>query len=80
MLDNMPQDPKIVKVEELPATEAKWIEFQKISWQGKKSIDTTCESYTDLLPQIKPAKTASGKPRRAKPAVKPGSMLSPSSP
>jgi ADP-ribose pyrophosphatase len=36
----MPQDPKIVKVEELPATEAKWIEFQKISWQGTESIHT----------------------------------------
>ncbi|CBX93283.1 hypothetical protein LEMA_P041840.1 [Plenodomus lingam JN3] len=32
---NMPQPPKIIKVEELPATEAKWIEFRKISWQDQ---------------------------------------------
>lgn len=31
----MPQPPKIIKVEELPATEAKWIEFRKISWQDQ---------------------------------------------
>jgi ADP-ribose pyrophosphatase len=32
---NMPQSPKIVNVEPLPANEAKWIEFQKISWQDQ---------------------------------------------
>lgn len=32
---NMPQSAKILKVEQLPATEAKWIEFQKISWQDQ---------------------------------------------
>ncbi|KAF2131084.1 hypothetical protein P153DRAFT_365689 [Dothidotthia symphoricarpi CBS 119687] len=32
---NMPQSPKIVKIEELPASEAKWIEFKKISWQDQ---------------------------------------------
>ncbi|KAF9698653.1 hypothetical protein EKO04_003904 [Ascochyta lentis] len=29
---NMPQAPKITKIEALPAAEAKWVEFQKISW------------------------------------------------
>ncbi|KAF1851926.1 uncharacterized protein K460DRAFT_362698 [Cucurbitaria berberidis CBS 394.84] len=32
---NMPQSPKIVKVEELPPNEAKWVEFQKISWHDQ---------------------------------------------
>jgi ADP-ribose pyrophosphatase len=32
---NMPQSPKIVNVEPLPANEARWIEFQKISWQDQ---------------------------------------------
>jgi ADP-ribose pyrophosphatase len=32
---NMPQSPKIINVEPLPANEAKWIEFQKISWQDQ---------------------------------------------
>ncbi|KAH9875232.1 hypothetical protein J1614_004723 [Plenodomus biglobosus] len=31
----MPQSAKILKVEQLPATEAKWVEFQKISWQDQ---------------------------------------------
>lgn len=44
---NMPQDPKIVKVEELPATEAKWIEFQKISWQGRLILLPSLVSHTD---------------------------------
>jgi ADP-ribose pyrophosphatase len=35
----MPQEPKIIKVEELPASEAKWIEFQKISWQDQTGKD-----------------------------------------
>jgi ADP-ribose pyrophosphatase len=38
---NMPQSPKVLNVEPLPANEAKWIEFQKISWQdqtGKKRV------------------------------------------
>jgi hypothetical protein len=36
---NMPHEPKVTKVEPLPANEAKWIEFQKISWvdQTQKS-------------------------------------------
>jgi ADP-ribose pyrophosphatase len=41
---NMPQAPKIVKVEELPATEAKWIEFQKISWQDQTGKDRVWEA------------------------------------
>lgn len=41
---NMPQEPKIVKVEELPATEAKWIEFQKISWQDQTGKDRVWEA------------------------------------
>jgi ADP-ribose pyrophosphatase len=41
---NMPQSPKIVKVEELPATEAKWIEFQKISWQDQTGKDRVWEA------------------------------------
>ncbi len=32
---NMPQPPKIPAIEPLPATEAKWVEFQKISWQDQ---------------------------------------------
>jgi ADP-ribose pyrophosphatase len=31
----MPQSPKITKIEPLPASEAKWVEFQKISWQDQ---------------------------------------------
>ncbi|OAL50066.1 hypothetical protein IQ07DRAFT_587747 [Pyrenochaeta sp. DS3sAY3a] len=31
----MPQAPKILKIEDLPASEAKWIAFQKISWQDQ---------------------------------------------
>jgi ADP-ribose pyrophosphatase len=41
---NMPQEPKIIKVEELPATEAKWIEFQKISWQDQTGRDRVWEA------------------------------------
>ncbi|KAL5375474.1 hypothetical protein DPSP01_011172 [Paraphaeosphaeria sporulosa] len=32
---NMPQAPKITSVDALPADEAKWIEFQKISWSDQ---------------------------------------------
>lgn len=32
---NMPQSPKITSVDALPADEAKWIEFQKISWSDQ---------------------------------------------
>ncbi|KAF1962824.1 hypothetical protein CC80DRAFT_487286 [Byssothecium circinans] len=31
----MPQSPKITAVDALPANEAKWIEFQKISWSDQ---------------------------------------------
>ncbi|KAJ4356153.1 uncharacterized protein N0V89_004183 [Didymosphaeria variabile] len=31
----MPQSPKITSVDALPANEAKWIEFQKISWSDQ---------------------------------------------
>lgn len=41
---NMPQEPKIIKVEELPASEAKWIEFQKISWQDQTGKDRVWEA------------------------------------
>lgn len=32
---DMPQSPKVVKIENLSANEAKWIEFKKISWQDQ---------------------------------------------
>ncbi|EOA90968.1 uncharacterized protein SETTUDRAFT_166837 [Exserohilum turcica Et28A] len=32
---NMPSEAQIVKVEELPASSAKWISFQKISWHDQ---------------------------------------------
>ncbi|UPX16284.1 ADP-ribose diphosphatase [Ascochyta rabiei] len=32
---NMPSAPKITKTEALPAAEAKWIEFQKITWSDQ---------------------------------------------
>lgn len=38
---NMPQSPKITSVDALPASEAKWLEFQKLSWTdqtGKSRI------------------------------------------
>lgn len=41
---NMPQSPKIVKVEDLPASEAKWVEFQKISWQDQTGRDRVWEA------------------------------------
>ncbi|KAL6711298.1 hypothetical protein ACN47E_005829 [Coniothyrium glycines] len=31
----MPASPKILQIEALPASEAKWVEFQKISWQDQ---------------------------------------------
>ena len=34
---NMPNEPRITSVEPLPANEAKWIEFQKISWTDQTS-------------------------------------------
>jgi ADP-ribose pyrophosphatase len=40
----MPQKPKVVKVEELPSSEAKWIEFQKISWQDQTGKDRVWEA------------------------------------
>jgi ADP-ribose pyrophosphatase len=40
----MPQSPKVVKVEDLPANEAKWIEFQKISWQDQTGKDRVWEA------------------------------------
>jgi len=41
---NMPQSAKIVKVEPLPPTEAKWIEFQKISWQDPTGTNRVWEA------------------------------------
>jgi ADP-ribose pyrophosphatase len=41
---NMPQDAKVLKVEPLPASEAKWIEFQKISWQDQTGKDRVWEA------------------------------------
>ncbi|KAH7392691.1 ADP-ribose pyrophosphatase [Pyrenochaeta sp. MPI-SDFR-AT-0127] len=41
---NMPQSPKIVKVEDLPGNEAKWIEFQKISWQDQTGKNRVWEA------------------------------------
>lgn len=41
---NMPQSPKIVKVEDLPASEAKWVSFQKISWQDQTGKDRVWEA------------------------------------
>ena len=41
---NMPQSPKIVRVEDLPANEAKWVEFQKISWQDQTGKDRVWEA------------------------------------
>ena len=38
---NMPNEPRVDKVEALPAEEAKWIEFRKITWtdqEGKSRI------------------------------------------
>ncbi|KAF1834539.1 hypothetical protein BDW02DRAFT_498052 [Decorospora gaudefroyi] len=40
----MPQEPKVVKVEELPASEAKWVAFQKISWQDQTGKDRLWEA------------------------------------
>jgi len=40
----MPQSAKIVKVEPLPPTEAKWIEFQKISWQDPTGTNRVWEA------------------------------------
>jgi len=37
----MPNEPRVDKVEALPAEEAKWIEFRKITWtdqEGKSRI------------------------------------------
>ncbi|KAI8934624.1 hypothetical protein NX059_008317 [Plenodomus lindquistii] len=41
---NMPQSAKIIKTEELPATEAKWIEFKKISWQDQTGRNRVWEA------------------------------------
>ncbi|KAF2993683.1 hypothetical protein E8E13_001463 [Curvularia kusanoi] len=41
---NMPQAPKIKKIEALPADEAKWVEFQKISWQDQTGRDRVWEA------------------------------------
>ncbi|KAF2848861.1 hypothetical protein T440DRAFT_149090 [Plenodomus tracheiphilus IPT5] len=40
----MPQSPKITKIEDLPATEAKWIEFKKISWQDQTGKNRVWEA------------------------------------
>jgi ADP-ribose pyrophosphatase len=40
----MPQAPKIKKIETLPADEAKWVEFQKISWQDQTGKDRVWEA------------------------------------
>lgn len=41
---NMPQAPKINKIEALPADEAKWVEFQKISWQDQTGRERVWEA------------------------------------
>ncbi|KAJ4989338.1 multicopper oxidase [Stagonosporopsis vannaccii] len=41
---NMPQAPKINKIEALPAEEAKWVEFQKISWQDQTGRNRVWEA------------------------------------
>ena len=41
---NMPQAPKIVNVEDLPSSEAKWVEFQKISWQDQTGKNRVWEA------------------------------------
>ncbi|KAJ5065903.1 NUDIX hydrolase domain-like protein [Bipolaris maydis] len=41
---NMPQSPRIVKIEDLPADSAKWISFQKISWQDQTGKDRVWEA------------------------------------
>ncbi|KAF2116499.1 NUDIX hydrolase domain-like protein [Lophiotrema nucula] len=40
----MPQEAKITNVEPLPSNEAKWIEFQKISWQDQTGKDRVWEA------------------------------------
>jgi ADP-ribose pyrophosphatase len=40
----MPQAPKINKIEPLPASEAKWVEFQKISWSDQTGRQRVWES------------------------------------
>ncbi|EMD69065.1 hypothetical protein GGP41_004917 [Bipolaris sorokiniana] len=40
----MPQSPRILKIEDLPATSAKWISFQKISWQDQTGKDRVWEA------------------------------------
>jgi ADP-ribose pyrophosphatase len=41
---DMPQAPKINKIEALPADEAKWVEFQKISWQDQTGRERVWEA------------------------------------
>lgn len=41
---NMPLAPKINKIEALPANEAKWVEFQKISWQDQTGRERVWEA------------------------------------
>ncbi|KAH7116776.1 NUDIX hydrolase domain-like protein [Dendryphion nanum] len=40
----MPQEPKITNIEPLPSSEAKWIEFQKISWSDQTGKPRIWES------------------------------------
>ncbi|KAJ4410438.1 hypothetical protein N0V91_001924 [Didymella pomorum] len=41
---NMPQAPKIQKIEALPADEAKWVEFQKITWHDQTGKERVWEA------------------------------------
>ena len=41
---NMPSSPKVTAVDALPASEAKWIEFQKISWTDQAGTARIWES------------------------------------
>lgn len=47
---NMPNAPKITSVDALPANEAKWLEFQKITWYATLDYKVSWLLETCLLP------------------------------